>query len=77
MQIYDLRVRTYMEFLEKSTRTYLVERLGESQAISLLKSIETNTIRYINQMEEKHGCCIQLALLTEDEFSTMKKFKAD
>jgi hypothetical protein len=82
--VYDIRVRTYMEFIEKCIITTtpaadgcrtshpdIFNQLEEEQTISLLKSIEKNTICELERQENTHRCMVQLALLTEEEFTTL------
>jgi hypothetical protein len=71
--VYDVRVRTYMEFIEKCiiTTPEIKNHFADVDTVSLLKSIEANTLRELFRQEDKHRCFVQLALLTQEEFTTL------
>ena len=71
--VYNIAVRTVMEFIEKciTTTPDIRNQLTDAQIISLLKSIEESKLRELYRQTDKHRCMVLSTLLTKDEFKTL------
>lgn len=67
--VYNIDVRTVMEFIEKciTTTPDIRNQLTDAQIISLLKSIEESQLRELYRQTDKHRCIIDQRRIYDPE----------